>query len=72
MAVNSPIANQPFFAAEFAGPVQLAPDFILADRNNNLIHLSDFRCKVVLLNFWASWCQRCQHEMPDLQTLVYE
>jgi len=49
-----------------------APDFILADRDNNPIHLSDLRGKVVILNFLASWCQPCRDEMPDLQTLADE
>ncbi len=49
-----------------------APDFILADRDGNPINLSDLRGKVVILNFWASWCQPCRDEMPDLQTLADE
>ena len=49
---------------------QLAPDFQLKDLNGKTLQLSDFRGKVVLLNFWATWCPPCQEEMPwfiDLQ-----
>ena len=41
-----------------------APDFSLADNNGQLIRLRDFRGKVVLLNFWATWCDPCKVEFP--------
>lgn len=43
-----------------------APDFIVSDLDGNRHQLSDFRGKVVLLNFWASWCLPCVFEMPEL------
>ncbi|MEE9147691.1 MAG: TlpA disulfide reductase family protein [Candidatus Tectomicrobia bacterium] len=33
------------------------------------MHLKDFRGKVILLNFWATWCGPCQWEMPEMNTL---
>ena len=49
-----------------------APDFTLEDSKGNKVKLSDFRGKVVFLNFWASWCPFCVDEMPDIQKVAKE
>lgn len=47
----------------------VAPDFELLDQNGQKRRLSDYRGKVVFLNFWATWCPPCRREMPDIQAL---
>lgn len=46
-----------------------APDFTMTDINGNEVSLSDFRGKVVYLDFWASWCGPCMREMPYFKEL---
>lgn len=50
-------------------PGQPAPEFTLTTWQGSAISLSDFRGKVVLLDFWASWCAPCIAAMPDLKKL---
>jgi peroxiredoxin len=44
----------------------VAPDFSLPDLDGELWSLADYRGKVVMLNFWASWCGHCRSEIPAL------
>lgn len=47
---------------------RLAPDFTVTDGNRH-IHLADYRGKIVILNFWATWCIPCVAELPSLTAM---
>ena len=49
-----------------------APDFTLVDQYGEEHTLSDYKGKVVFLNFWATWCPPCREEMPDIEALYKE
>jgi peroxiredoxin len=48
---------------------EIAPDFQLEDTKGNTVTLSELRGKVVLVNFWATWCPPCKEEMPSMDRL---
>jgi peroxiredoxin len=47
----------------------VAPDFTITTLDGETVSLSDYRGKVVFLNFWASWCPPCRAEMPSIESL---
>ena len=51
---------------------EAAPDFTVTGLDGRSVSLSDYRGKGVLLNFWASWCGPCTHEMPRMNEAYLE
>ncbi len=50
-------------------PGEMAPDFSKTDVNGKMFRLSDLRGKVVILDFWASWCKPCRASNPHMKAL---
>ena len=48
---------------------QSAPDFVSENLRGGNSGLADYEGKIVLLNFWATWCMPCRAEMPGMETL---
>jgi thiol-disulfide isomerase/thioredoxin len=54
---------------EFVRVGKPAPEFQLHDLGGATVTLSQFRGKVVVLDFWATWCQPCRQSMPEMEKL---
>lgn len=61
-AVGAPLSSSPSPREGF-----FAPDFTLDTLQGGQVRLSDLRGKIVVINFWASWCPPCRAETPALQ-----
>jgi peroxiredoxin len=61
-------ATTPAFIEPPAISTDQAPDFALSTPDGQLLHLTDYRGQIILINFWASWCRSCDAEMVALET----
>jgi len=66
---NGNVTNQQVSGSSAPEENANAPDFSLKTINNTTVRLSDYRGKVVFLNFWATWCPPCRMELPAMEKL---
>ncbi|GMQ89146.1 MAG: hypothetical protein BMS9Abin09_0604 [Gammaproteobacteria bacterium] len=66
-AQNAVSAEQPAQLLHEIPERPVAPDFSLKDMDGSVHTLSAYRGKVVILNFWATWCPPCREEMPSME-----
>ena len=69
---DDPAAQTPEQGVVSTEWVKSAPDFKLLSTQLEQVSLSSFKGKVVLLDFWATWCQPCQVEMPIFEQLHHQ
>lgn len=67
--VSTSSSRPPYETVKLVAIGDLAPDFQLEDTKGNKVSLSDLRGKIVLVNFWATWCPPCIEEMPSMERL---
>jgi thiol-disulfide isomerase/thioredoxin len=76
LAVKPPAEKDSPPAEEAAAPVRRIPEELpairLPDLSGHLRGLSDFRGRVLIVNFWATWCEPCRREIPLLQNIRRE
>ena len=69
-AVCDPVLQSERAAPALGDLPVAAPEFALSDWNGKKVSLASQRGRVVLVNFWATWCPTCVVEMPSLEALV--
>jgi peroxiredoxin len=68
-ALGAALAVGTALSAHAIAPTGIAPDFTLRTADGQNLRLQEQRGRVVLVNFWATWCGPCKQEMPHLNRL---
>lgn len=71
LSLAGPLACKPANDAQ-AGPNEPAPEFATKSLDGDDVSLADYRGQVVLLNVWATWCDPCVRELPELARMHEE
>ena len=69
---NAPVTKAQPVTKEVKDDAVKAPDFELISTDGRKLKLSDYRGKIVIVDFWATWCPPCREEIPDFVELQKE
>lgn len=69
IAMHPPMFIKKLFGGLAVDKGEAAPDLIGVSLDGVPVYLEDYRGKVVVLNFWATWCPHCKREFPELEEI---